>query len=164
MKMPGITVTIDKVPAIEKAIKDLAATRVMVGIPASKAARREKGAINNAALGYIHENGAPEAGIPARPFLIPGVRNAEAQITAHLKAAGEAALSGEAKRSDRELHATGLIAQAAVRAKITAGPFIALARSTLARRRARGRTGTKPLIDSGQLRNAISYVLRRGVK
>jgi hypothetical protein len=32
---------------------------------------------------------------------------------------------------------------------------------TLERRRAKGRTGTKPLIDTGQLRNAITYVLRK---
>jgi hypothetical protein len=49
-----------------------------------------------------------------------------------------------------------------VRAFITAGQgFAPLAAATLAARRRKGRTGTKPLIDTGQLRRAITYVLRR---
>jgi hypothetical protein len=39
-----------------------------------------------------------------------------------------------------------------------------LAERTLAARKARGRTGEKPLIDTGQLRNAVTFVVQaRGV-
>src|SRR5882724_12416208 len=70
-----VDVTVDKVKEVQLAIRALANTRVMVGIPSDKAAR--KGKINNAQLGYIHEFGAPEVNIPPRPFLVPGVQGAQ---------------------------------------------------------------------------------------
>ena len=70
------------------------------------------------------------------------------------------ALKGDADAGDKALHSAGLIAQNAVRNKITEGPFVPLAPMTLAKRKARGRTGEKPLIDSGAYRNAQTYVIR----
>lgn len=157
----GTTVVLDKVSEVMKGIALLAGTRVMVGVPASKAAREDGQPINNAALAYIHDNGAPEANIPARPFLKEGVESAQAEINDGFRKVGEAALDGNPGAAERGFHAVGLKAQAAVRAKITAGPFQPLKPATLAARRRRGRTGTKPLLDTAQLRNAINYVVRK---
>ncbi len=55
---------------------------------------------------------------------------------------------------------SGLMGQDAVRGKITSGPFVPLAPATLRARKAKGRTGEKPLIDTGQLRAAYTYVIR----
>jgi hypothetical protein len=54
----------------------------------------------------------------------------------------------------------GLIAESSVRKKINEGPFEPLAPKTLQERKRRGRTGEKPLIDTGQLRNSVTYVIR----
>jgi phage gpG-like protein len=156
-----VTVTKDITKDIAAATRKLAATRVMVGIPAIKAGRDDGEPINNAELGYIHENGAPEAHIPARPFLMPGINNKVEVITDQLEAAGRAALEGNAISMNRYLNAAGLVGADAVKRKITTGPFVPLAESTLAARRRRGRTGTKPLLDTGQLRAAITYVIRK---
>ena len=59
-------------------------------------------------------------------------------------------------------HAAGLIAQNSVRRTLTTAAYRPLSERTLAERRARGRTGTKPLIDTGQYRNSITYVVRDG--
>jgi len=48
-----------------------------------------------------------------------------------------------------------------VKAKISSGPFKKLADATLAARRRRGRTGTKPLQDTDQLLNSVTYVMRK---
>lgn len=146
-----------------KGINNLPDRRVLVGIPEDKTDRDDShdvAYITNAVLGYIHENGAPEANIPARPFLVPGIREARTQITSYLAQAGQAVLAGDSGKADRAMHAAGLVAQASVRNKIQTGPFLPLAPGTLAARRARGRTGTKPLLDTAQMRNAITYVIR----
>ncbi|WP_223840741.1 hypothetical protein [Pseudomonas extremaustralis] len=158
----SMKITKDDVSKVLASIQDLANKQVLVGIPASKAEREEgdEEPINNAQLGYIHEYGSPKANIPARPFLNPGIARTQESINNHLKKAAKAAMDGNSEKVDVELNATGLIAQAGARNEINSGTFEALAPATLAARRRRGRTGDKPLIDTGQLRNSITYVIR----
>jgi hypothetical protein len=138
-------------------------------VPATKTDRRdESGAavpINNAALAYIHENGAPEVGIPARPFLGPSVKENKSEIVAGFKVAGELAGKGNAAAVERQLHRIGLRAQAAARKKITEGPFVPLKPATIAarkrKRKSRKNTDIRPLIDTAQLRNSLSYVIKK---
>lgn len=152
----GFKVTGDA-SGIERALRNLERKRVLVGVPEDKAAR--PGKINNAMLAYIHDNGSPLKGIPPRPFLQPGIKDATEQISAHMKAAGTAALGGDTDTLDRELNATGLIASSSVKNKINEGDFTPLKPATLAARKRRGHTSTKPLVETGQLRNAINYVV-----
>lgn len=166
LKIPGGALIIDRLPQLLAGVDLLVGTRVMVGVPATEALRKpepgeERQPPNNAMLAYIHENGDAAGRIPPRPFLKPGVDNAREPIEKRLTQAATAALDGKGDGVTRALHAAGLTAQAAVRRRITVGPHLPLAPATIAKRRARGRMGTKPLIDTGQLRNAINYVLRR---
>lgn len=159
-----VTVTKDGMKTLATSIRDLAGTRVMVGIPAENAGR-DSGPINNATLGYIHENGAPEVNIPARPFLVPGVKSIEQSATIPmLRQAGTAALDGQPEKVDKILNGLGLTAASAVRATIAARISPPLKASTLADRRRRGRTGDVPLLDTGKLLAANTYVIRKGVK
>jgi hypothetical protein len=147
------------------AIKELKRNQVLVGVPAAKAPRDPAEAhgspINNAALAYIHDNGSPTQNIPARPFLHTGIKLGQAQIEDGLKRAANAAFDGNLNQMRKDLTRTGLAATTAVKMKINTGPFAPLGESTLAARRRRGRTGTRPLIDTGQLRNSINFVIRR---
>ncbi len=100
--------------------------------------------------------------LPPRPFLEPGIKNAQDDITASMKKAANAALSGKPADVDKAMNAAGLKAQSAAQSIISNSEGLApLADSTLASRRSRGRTGDKPLEDTGQLRNSITYVLRK---
>lgn len=166
----GVKITKDNVPAVLKSIQDMVAMKLLIGIPAEHAGRKgdaaaaaagESTPLNNAEIGYIQETGSPANNIPARPFLVPGVAKIEDKAVVRLKKGASDALDGDAYAAGRALVAAGLMAQASVRETITAGISPALAPSTLAARRRRGRTGTIPLIDTAQLRNAITYVLRR---
>lgn len=155
-----LTITKDTVAAVMASIKQLTGNQVLIGIPDSTAGR-EDGPISNAAIGYIQENGSPAANIPARPFLVPGVNAARDACIAALRTGAKKALDGDKSAGDAALNVAGLKAQSSVRRTLTAGDgFASLAPSTLAARRARGRTGTRPLVDSGQLRNSITYVVR----
>lgn len=159
----NIKVTIDRVPQIARSLRALAEQRVMVGVPGDKAGRKPEageGPINNAALMKIHEDGAPEVNIPARPVVGPTIKDSKATILAGLELAGDKALTGDTPGMMKALNALGLTMQNRMRKKITDGPFDPLSERTLAARRAKGRTGTKPLIDTGQLRRALTYVIR----
>ena len=134
---------------------------VLVGVPAEKGQRRDGEGMTNAALAYVHDNGSAAANIPARPFMVPGIQDARDPIVASLRAGAVQALKGKPAAVERALHIAGLRAQSSIRAKINSGIEPELADSTLEARRARGRTGTKPLIDTGQLRNSINYVVRK---
>lgn len=160
-----VKITKDRLGEILKSVKALNKSEVLVGVPDINAEReREPGETgppaSNATIGYAMEFGVPEKNIPARPFLIPGIRDAQDKIVARLKKGAIAALGGDTKTIDKELNTIGLIGQKAVQVKIASGPFEPLSERTLKAREARGRTGTKPLLDTGQLRRAITFVLQ----
>ena len=157
----GIEVVSDRMADLLRTMSDLVTSDVLVGIPAETTERSGGEPINNATLGYIHENGAPAAGIPARPFLVPGVAAVEEKVAAQLGKGAQAAMAGDERGVQQRLHAAGLVAENSVKATINAGVEPALAESTVQARARRGRTGTVPLIDTGKLRNSITHVVRK---
>lgn len=155
----GMRIVRDNFAGIMAQIGALAPGKVLVGIPAADTEREQGDPITNAALGYIHENGAPAANIPARPWLIPGVKNAQDKIAQRLGAAMRAALLQNAAERDRQLHAAGIVASSAAKAMINSNIAPALSDATLAARRARGVTRENTLVDTGQLRNSVVYIV-----
>lgn len=150
----------DRVGAVLRGVKDLTSKEVLVGIPASNAGRTDT-PINNAEIGYLMETGSPAQNIPERPFLVPGVQGAQDRFTPHLKAAGVSALEGKTSLIERDFDRAGFVAANAVKAKITEGPFTPLSPKTLQKRRAKGRFGERPLIDTSQMRRAVDHVVRK---
>ena len=137
--------------------------RVAIGIPGDSMHTAEPGEkpISNAVIGYLSEGGAPDQNIPQRPHLVPGVESIREQAAARLKKAAEQAFLGDLEAPEKALHAIGLLGVAAVQREITDGTFAPLSERTLEARRARGRTGEKPLIDTSQYRRSIQYVVLR---
>lgn len=186
--MPKNLTVKDNTKRLLTSLAALAENRCYAGVPATTAGRK-KGAINNAELMYIHENGSPSANIPARPVVHPAIKKARPALNAALLATGKMALGagGDSASVQKGLNAVGLIAQNAMRAKITSGPFAPLSPRTIAQRAAKRGTkrrkgeqeyldlvsggtspaeaqniaGIKPLIDTGQLRRALTYVIRK---
>ncbi len=184
LRLAKLHVSPSQLPAINKAMKELADTRVLVGVPI-ETTKRTAEPITNAAIAYIQENGAPEAHIPPRPFLFPTVRTMKPVIINYLRRAGKNALAGDLDKAIKTLEMLGLAAQSAVRMKIINGPFVPLAESTVRGRIARRASSSyrakksvqldanlaaglapqtgmfRPLIDTGSLLASITYVLRR---
>lgn len=153
-----VKITKDNTKNLLANIQALASKRVYVGIPGEKSNR--SGPINNAQIGYIAENGSPVNNIPARPHLVPGVRDALPAIEKALKVSAKAAmkLPGAA---DARLERAGMTAMMSVRKKIVSQEgFPALKEGTLKARARKGFKGTKALIETGQYLNAINYVVR----
>ena len=179
----SFSVTHDEMGAFMKALAEMQSKSVLAGFPQEEAPREnedgEAEPITNAALGYIHNTGMPEQNIPARPFMVEGIENKREPITDGMEAAGMAALDGNTDQVEQALTAVGLAAEAGIRNKIIDGPFEPLAESTLKARARRGREGAqeeldrraagedpgvelaRPLNDTAQMRNAVTYVIRK---
>lgn len=170
-------------------VKRLLKMRVLVGVPADGAERKlepgEKQAPNNATIGYVMEFGDDEKHIPARRHLVPGIRSVQGAIVEELRKAGEDAFDRDFSRVQARFAKVGTIAASAVKQRITDGPFAPLSQRTIEARAARGRKGAKqylkllgegtpkdvldtlgdqalvkPLIDTGQYRRAVTYVVK----
>lgn len=126
-----------------------------IGIPASTTSRKDDDT-NNASIAYINEYGSPARGIPARPFLIPGVNDnkqkAQKAIENFLK---------QKESIENAYTAAGMILVSGVKKRITSGIPPPLSKKTIEYRKKRGFVGTKPLIETGQLINSITFVIRK---
>ena len=156
--------TADRVSAMKRAVQALAKSHVLVGIPADESDNsRDDGTITNSELGFIHEFGAPEANIPARPFLVPGVKDAWPKANSLLAKGAKKVLNlapDPTATVTRTLEAVGLMAQGAVVQRIDDGLTPVLNALTLAARRRQGFASTKPLIVTGQLKQSLTYVVK----
>lgn len=173
----GVTVRKNEVFDISKAMRALTQRSVLVGIPVDAVRSDDDGPITNAQLGYIHENGSPDNNLPARPFLMPGIRAVHPQIVDQLRGAGKAALKGNTAGVLKALERAGIIAQNSVRAQFVDNDWQALSETTLNRRPVTARDddgkpvkygksrqergAVNPLIDKGELRKSITYVVER---
>jgi len=177
MNGSSLSVIVDKTQAMLRAMRLLTRSQVLVGIPADQGERKDSAAITNAEIGFVQEHGSPANNLPARPFLMPGVRAAQEQIAAQLREAGQKALSGDEAAVPRCLNKAGLIAQNSVRARFADNDWAPLSDKALDKRPAAQRDETgkvikkagksrrergtvNPLIDSGQLRKSITYVVK----
>lgn len=175
---------------LESILKSLAVlenTDVLVGIPMAKSAR--PGQLNNAELGFILSNGvrlkaarneikrlmgqgqtyttATEAyihatgdmrwKIPPRPFLKPAIEANIGKIEKYHAAAFKAAMRGDTEETIEILQELGMQAQNWVKGWFTnpKNGWAPNAPYTIAQK-----GSDKPNIDTGQLRNSITWVLR----
>ena len=148
-------------------------TNVYVGIPQEKNSGRNTG-ITNAELLYIHTNGSPINRIPARPTIEPALAKHEVadQIKDHIIAMITKALAGNLGAAETEAKKAGMIGAREAQKMFGSGELAPNAPITVnggwIRNRVsgkpvfiKGKKSTAPLIDTGALRQAITYVIRR---
>lgn len=183
-KKNGIHVTIDNLPELMASLKMLTRDEVLVGVPQETTGRDDPttpvGDITNASLAYIHDNGAPERNIPARPFMIPGMERSQSQVTDLLARTAQYALQGSGKEKIAEGYTrVGLAVVGNIQNVIREGIAPELAEATLEARARKGRKGAAqalafkqrgqpippglvtPLIDTGEMLKSITYVIRK---
>lgn len=161
MSKPYLKITSDFTKEFNDVVKKFRNDDILVGIPEQEAPREEGEPINNAALLAINEFGSPDQNIPARPVMAIGIRNAQAQIAQLFKDGAKAALSKGIAAISIYYNRIGIVASNSVKKAINAQEgFPGPAESTLAARKSKGFKGTKALVVTGQMRNAITYVIR----
>lgn len=160
---------------------------ILVGVPSETSDRpsnlqvQDENAPTNAVLAYIHDNGAPEANIPQREFMRPGIADVLPEITRKMEIVMRLAMRGDVIAAEMAMQQVGIVAQSGIHNRIDAGIPPPLADYTLRKRDARTKKGSKsaqyemkrraqglapsvqfarPLIDTGELRKSIMYVIR----
>ena len=167
---PSLTVTSDFTKDFNEAVKRFRHDEVLVGIPAEKTDRKDEktdrkddSAINNATILAINEFGSPRNKIPARPVMAIGIRNAQKEIAEEFRKAATNILSKGVSALDTYYNRAGIIASTSIKKAINSQEGIdPPEKSTIAARRAAGFKGTKALVVTGQMRSAITYVVKRG--
>ncbi|KKX52436.1 hypothetical protein [Brevibacillus borstelensis] len=186
-----VTTGIDKTNDIKKMLDSLARKQVYVGIPEGSERPDEKGQpITNAQLLYIHTQGvrkkvmrdemnpkvesgempyskayqmwlqtqgSPLWQSPPRPVLEPAIEHNKEALAGQLKKVMEAALNGQ--NPEPELHKAGLMGQNFARDWFT-NPANGWAPNSPKTIEKKG--SSNPLIDQGELRKSITYVVKEG--
>lgn len=115
-----------------------------------------------AMVGAVHEYGGiiqtkkSTLNIPARPFMNPTIAKNKEKWKQQLREAYRLAINGKIKPDDI-LPMLGINVCADIREMIRQVDSPPLADSTIKSRARRGKSGKKPLIDTGRLINSIKY-------
>lgn len=174
---------------LRKQLKALAKKEVLVGIPAENSTREHSSEINNAELLYIqshgvrsasmrkemqgnldsgmkyskaHElylqsHGSPMYHVPPRPVLEPAIASQKETIGKLIGAASKNALEGKPAQCEANLNKAGMVAVSATRGwfENPANGWPPNAPYTIKKK-----GSSQPLIDTGEMRKAITYVVR----
>lgn len=161
MSAPKLTVTEDFTEEFNSIIKKFKKDAVLVGIPEQDTTRKENEPINNATLLAINNFGSPANNIPPRPVMQIGIKNAQGQIAEQFKQAVINSLKQGVSALSTYYNRAGIIASNSIKKAINSQEGIqGPAEATLEAREAAGFKGTKALIVTGQMRNAITYVVK----
>ncbi|WP_237386222.1 hypothetical protein [Xenorhabdus sp. Sc-CR9] len=109
----------------------------------------------------IQELGYPEGGIPPRPFMRPAMSENQAKYGNLLSRAAQAAIKGDISVSDG-LVQVGSVAAGDIKRAIQAVATPPLKDSTVAARAGRhskGKATNKPLVDTGQMLQAVTFAV-----
>ena len=174
---------------LKKAVAELANKEILVGIPQESSSREIGDTINNAELLYIQSHGvrskqmrqemdksirkgikysaahslyvkthgSPMLNIPPRPVLEPSIEANKQVITKQIAIASTAAMENNSHLMEEALNKAGLIATAAAQGwfENPANNWQPNAESTIKKK-----GSNQPLVDTGEMRKAITYVLR----
>lgn len=136
---------------IRERMAELSKLRVKVGLIGAEGAAEHPGAdgFTVAAVAAVHEFGH---GVPERSFLRSTMVEQRARFLGLLKAVGAKVAGGAEPRALLAL--VGEAAKGAVQRKIVDGPFRPLHPKTIERK-----GSSRPLIDTGQMRQSVTYAV-----
>jgi hypothetical protein len=134
-------------------VRSMGLNKVEVGLPSG--GRHSGTDLSMHELGMVHEYGSPTRNIPARPFIGPPIAD---NVDKYKKIMRKQAARLLFRRTSlhNALSLVGEAGKADIQKYMLSANFKPLAASTI---EAKG--SSKPLIDSGQMRNAITYEITR---
>lgn len=189
VKVTVKSTTTNAMKFLGETLKELADMEALVGIPQEESSRKGSGEINNAELLFIHTKGSPIHNIPPRPVIEPAIEAEDNKelIVSHLANSLKHRLDKETEKAVRSLALAGQAGMNAARgwffdprngwkANSPATVRAKLEKLKGGRQQAalaafdagqstyeyggRTRNVDTPLIDTGQLRASITYVIR----
>lgn len=161
VKRQGVTIREDTkmILGIFRGYHYISHSDVLVGVPQEANAAHE-GGVTMAELMYIHSEGSPARGIPARPTIQKAIANKKvfAQAQDYLNKAIGAALMGRIGEAQKYQHMAGICVENATKAVFGSSELAPLSPYTIAHRK---KHSAAPLVDTGALRNSITHVVRK---
>ena len=136
---------------LEAFLKDMQGHKLYVGVTKSSNSRPKDGA-SNALIAYVHEFGI---GVPERSFLRSTVLEQAHKYLFIQKDNIIPAIKSGVMTADEAYRRLGIVASNDVKAKMVNGSFTPLKQQTIDRK-----GSSKPLIDTGELRQSITYEVR----
>ena len=130
-------------------LRGLGKRNVYVGFPAGSGGYED--GVTVAQVAAWNEFGTRN--MPSRPFMRDTVNLNKAEVKRTFDEAAKAILNGSTE--DRELEKIGVLAKAMMQKQITDGGYAPDAPSTV-----RKKGSSHPLIDTGQMRQSVNYVIR----
>lgn len=152
-KSVQIKVKKDNTKELLKRLESMKNFDLLVGVPQEEA-EREDNEITNAQLMFIHSEGSPVHNIPPRPVIDITLKEEKGKINEKFKKALNIVLGGGSPRV--ELEKLGIYVVNKIKAKFGSEDLAPLKPATI---KAKG--SDRPLIDTGQLRNSITYIVRK---
>lgn len=173
--MDDISKALAELNTFVDAMSKIANNAVYVGVPQKESSRNAE-EITNVELMYIHSKGSPRMNIPARPIIEPALNANKEGVDKRLLAAFNAYKKGEIE-GDKELEKLGIYARDRCKAWFTdsrngwapnapitiyGGVMHNPINGKLFYVKGKGEKKNRPLIDTGALRNSITYVIDKG--
>lgn len=149
---------------VKKSLEYIKTHAVYVGIPQKTTTRpptedRKGDPVTNAELLFIHTNGSPINNIPPRPVIEPAIENDKERLNRMFKKVTDLVLKGEYEQADAMLEEIGMRGQNISRNWFT-NPDNGWAPNSPLTIALKG--SDRPLIDTGELRKSITYVVDKG--
>lgn len=144
----------DKITAdgrkFQKMLKEIAELEVRVGFQKGEATEEDGTDICDIAMW----NELGTVNMPSRPFMRQSVDDNESKIKAFMKAKKKDLISGKSVKSI--LSEIGIFQKDLIQDKIKKGDFAPNAPSTV-----RQKKSSRPLIDTGRMRQSVNYVIKK---
>lgn len=138
-------------------VRGLTVTVGIQGTEAAEVRQDDEGTdVTMAQIAAWNEFGVPEHNVPARPFMRTAARRFRKKWTKAFRVRLKEALLGRMTAVNAG-SIVGNVARADVQATIVRGPWVPNAPYTIARK-----GSTRPLIDTGQMRQSIRYEVAQG--
>lgn len=114
-------------------------------------------------IAATHEFGSPEQGIPQRSFIRATIDEHRAKITKLSVVLAKDVLTGK-RTAEQALDALGAKVAGWMQKRIADGIPPQLKPETLKRKTVNGAVGDVPLVDTGQLKSSIAWLVEKGVE
>ena len=160
-----IDITADHTQNFLNGLSFLQNHQVLIGIPeggekeSAEASGDEKDKISNVELAFIMTYGSPLKKIPPRPFIEPALASSKAQkkIVREMGNAAKQALEGNLGSARASMEKAGMAGQSAVQESMGGTP--PPNSPSTAKRKEKKHGSAVTLIDEGNLKKAITYVV-----
>lgn len=145
----------ERMKKVEECFQYLKDYEIYIGIPMESNSASSDSSIRLAELLYIHENGSPVRGIPARPVLEASMNHNKELISENVEKVLKYATDGNLDGLKTAMEKLGLLVSGKAKSYFTEGN--AWAPNTPETIKRKG--SDKPLIDTGTTQKAITHVI-----